>query len=252
MNWRSKIRSNDLPCYQIPRRGASPFQPWARRYWRRCAATLLFTALVAVSCAPNTQFVPMGESASASPIGSRIVEYEIDPAFYATFPECVLVLPPSGGSKYGTLPAVVELALSRQLTTKIPRVIDPTQRDRAARRLGIDLSQPKEIEALAEELDCDTVAVTTLLGAESTYLLTWASIQIGLDSRLVRISDRRVIWRARHVSARSEGGLPLSPLGAIWNSVRSSRFVEDPDVPNSVIEDITRRLVASLPNTLKP
>jgi hypothetical protein len=87
------------------------------------------------------------------------VEYEIDPAFYATFPECVLVLPPSGGAKFGTLPTVVELAFSRQLTSKIPRVIDPTQRDRAARRLGIDISQPQEIEALAEELDCDTVAL---------------------------------------------------------------------------------------------
>ena len=117
-----------------------------------------------------------------------------------------------------------------------------------ARRMACDLVRSEDRLALAEALDCDTIVVTELTGADHSFLLVWSEVRIGLDVRLVRIRDQRVLWRGRHVADRSAGGLPLSPLGIAAQAFSSVRFSSDPEVWHSVLDDAVRRIVSTLPD----
>ena len=65
---------------------------------------------------------------------------------------------------------------------------------------------------------------------------------------LSRIADQKDVWRARHLARRSEGGISLSPIGAIADTVFSTRFASDRDVVEGVIDDAVRRMLVPLPN----
>ena len=53
---------------------------------------------------------------------------------------------------------------------------------------------------------------------------------------------------ARHEARRSEGGLSLSPLGALLDSAFSTRFAADREAAEGVVDDAVRRMIVPLPN----
>ena len=79
--------------------------------------------------------------------------------------------------------------------------------------------------------------------------LVWSQVGVGLELQLRRSEDDRLLWRARHKARRSEGGLSLSPIGILVDTVFSSRFAADREVAESLADDAVRRMVFPLPNT---
>lgn len=65
---------------------------------------------------------------------------------------------------------------------------------------------------------------------------------------MVRVSDGHMLWRARHVASRSEGGLPLSPVSLVVETFASTQFSSDREVAASVVDDALRRVVATIPD----
>ena len=65
---------------------------------------------------------------------------------------------------------------------------------------------------------------------------------------LIRIRDDKVVWQARHVATRSDGGVPLSPASAIVNIFQAASFQGDGDVNFSLADDAVRRIVKTLPD----
>ena len=79
------------------------------------------------------------------------------------------------------------------------------------------------------------------------FALIWARLSIGLEVQLTRASDGRLLWKARHTASRSQGGITLSPLGAATHMVEAAALTSDADQATSLVADLTRRIVATLP-----
>ena len=189
-----------------------------------------------------------GDAASADAMAGREVRYQVARAFYRAPPECVVVLPAPKGATRDTVAARrVERAVARHLRDRIPRVIGPLGRDRAARRLALDMSHPGDRRRFAELENCDAFVRWRTIGVSSDNLLVWSSRGFGLEVEMFREPDRR-LWRASHVAHRSDGGLPLTPISASIAIFEASWFSADSDIVPSMIDDTMRRLVVSLPD----
>jgi hypothetical protein len=99
-------------------------------------------------------------------------------------------------------------------------------------------------------LGCDAFVTMEVIGPGQSYLVVWSEVRIGIEVRMIRAGDRRLLWRARHIAGRSEGGLPISPAGFVMDAFSSTRFSADREIVDSVIDDAVRRIVASLPNAI--
>ena len=65
---------------------------------------------------------------------------------------------------------------------------------------------------------------------------------------MVRLADRSLLWRARHTGIRADGGLPTSFVSVAVHAALATRFAADQDVEPSLVDDVVRRLTATLPD----
>ncbi len=215
--------------------------------WPSLAMAIFFS--IATGACTDTQYTRISDATDDPSALVKQVAYQIDPEFYAEFPECVLVLPPSPSSGISAeLSSMVEAAISRHLMQKFNRVISGAERRIADERWGISPRDLSYAKRLLRRFDCDTFLTTKVLNPRLDYLLVWSQIGIGLEMTLSRASDQKDVWRARHLARRSEGGISLSPIGAIADTVFSTRFASDRDEVEGVIDDAVRRMLVPLPN----
>jgi len=193
--------------------------------------------------------VPASDIAAIA--GPRI-EHWAAPDLLRRPPQCVLVMPfpaspDAAGGTSGIDPHAVELALARHLFGRVGRVIGPDERDRLARRRAVDLDAKEARTRFLKDIACDHYLTATQWGGGGTFLLFWSEARFGLEVSIVRARDEAEVWAARHSAARSDGGVPLSPLSAIVNAVSAARFHSDRDAAPAVVEDAVRRIMAAYP-----
>ncbi|MBE0529633.1 MAG: hypothetical protein IH626_02330 [Rhodospirillales bacterium] len=179
----------------------------------------------------------------------RSVEFEIGGAFYEDPPACAVVMPFIGTGRDDPRAPFVEESLARQLSAHLERVIGPRARDHWVRDLAVDLANQRDRKILAKASECGFLLESAPWGDGAVYVAFWTQERVGIEVRMVRARDQAVVWKARHVATRSEGGVPLSPLSAIYNIVIASDFRADGDVPLSLVDDATRRIAQTLPDT---
>jgi len=210
---------------------------------------VLIVILLLSACA-ETRYIKYDQREEGSDFPWRTVAYEVDTEFYATYPDCALVMPVKSPTGLERLSSFVETSLSKNLTRKITRVIGPRRRDVAIRRLAVEPEHPDDRRVLVEYLNCDSVVTTEVIDPGSDYLLVWSQARIGLEVKLIRANDGHVLWRARHSTRRSEGGVPLSPFAIAIDAFSTARFSSDAELAESMIDDAVRRLVISLPDAV--
>jgi hypothetical protein len=76
--------------------------------------------------------------------------------------------------------------------------------------MAVDIVSPVDQDALMNGLGCDAFVTMEVIGPGQSYLVVWSEVRIGIEVRMIRAGDRRLLWRARHIAGRSEGGLPIS------------------------------------------
>lgn len=188
------------------------------------------------------------DSPDAGTSGVREVLYKVDRSFYHAPPSCVVVLPTTERKATGGVAAArIERAVARHLRDKIPRVIGPFARERAARRLALDLNHAGDRRRFAALERCDAFVRWRVIAASSDYLLVWSGRDFGLEVEMFRDPDR-MLWKASHVARRSDGSLPLSPISASIAIFEAGWFESDSEILPSMVDDVMRRLVVSLPD----
>ena len=214
----------------------------------RLTATL-FIGLGLAACS-QVQYRAADASKSVATIPfDRMVHFQVARAFYESPPRCAFVLPSQGEAAKSRPGRLIEEAAARQLSFRIERVIGPDRRDQLARKLAIDPTTPKGRMRFAQATRCDTAVEIVTKGLETTFMVVWAQAKLHLAMRLVRARDGKELWRAAHVASRSEGTIPLSPVSFPIGAFSAGRFHGDQDVFPSMADDVTRRIVASLPDT---
>lgn len=212
------------------------------------ALIMVAICLIGGACA-RTDYVRLDQERPSVPgIPLRSVGVQIDQAYFNDYPNCTIVMPTQVSAGLEKFKGSVEAALGRHLTAKISRVIGQAERDFRSRQAGVDLTDLGDRVELSKLLGCDTILNSVIIGPGYTYLVVWSQVQIGLEVVMVRVRDGRVLWRARHIADRSDGGLPLSPIGLAVDGYASAQFAADSEIADSVVDDAVRRLVRSLPD----
>ncbi len=209
------------------------------------AAGAALIACLAVAGCVTTNLVPYDEASGENPFFERRVAFVVGEAFHRSPPDCAVVLPVAAAPKVAVM---VEAALFRHLTGRLPRVIGPLERRRAVRSLAIDLADPDGRRVLAANMRCSAFVRATVTDWGDDNVLVWARRRFGLDVVLARAADGADLWKARHASYRSDGGLPLSPFSVAFSALEAARFYADGDVLPSLVDDVVRRTVATLPD----
>ncbi len=218
---------------------------WNKSPWAAC---LVVVVLATAACTEVRYLREGGAEPADSPL-DRTVLYKVEGDFYRSPPRCTVVMPIHWPNADPALARQVEEALGRYLIAKVDRVIGPAARDRAARRRVYDLGDADQRRRLARALGCDTVVEGETRAAESTFAVVWAQTRFGLAVSLERAGDGRRLWRASHTAERSAGGLPLSILGLPRDALSAGRLMKDGEVFPSMLDDVVRRVMASLPDT---
>ena len=219
--------------------------------WPRSPRTLpraLLAGLLALLAGCVNTTYGSYQAAEAPPTArDRRVDYQISRALFDDPPSCAMVLPLQGtpSPEHGD---ILERALARQLSERLPRVIGPRERRALARRYGLEPGNPADWPSFARLTGCDALLDAALTEARDDYLLVWAERSLGLEAALIRIDDHEVLWRARHKVSRSDGGLPISPLSLAIEGADAARFTADDDILPSLADDLVRRIMVTLPN----
>ncbi len=196
---------------------------------------------VAACASPRT----VGWGEGGDDLIRRTVEARAAPALHDDPPGCVAVKPPLTETGAAADPALGE-TVARHLTGRVDRVIGPFERRRTERRMAVSLSDRRGEVGFARAAGCDHVIDTRVLDTESVYALVWTRAAVGLHLRLRRAGHEEVLWEARHVASRSDGGLPLSPVSAVVNVAEAGMMANDDDLRPSLTDDALRRIVATL------
>lgn len=218
-----------------------------------------FGALALAACAATTYV----EQAPADPVDeaaavpnqdqardddvpfARIVKFHLNPD-YDVPPRCVF-LKALGPEIDEDLARLVEGAIERHLRVRFARVIGASERGRLEAKHGVLGAGRSAGRMLAAKAACDAYVEAWITSAEAVYVLFWAQRVLALEIVLVRAKDDTPLWSASHTARRSDGSLPLSPLSAPVALFQSTSFHHDDDVLPSMVDDLVRRLFATLP-----
>ena len=194
----------------------------------------------------QTQHFANGEGTTQSMPLQRVVETRLERAFYREAPNCAIVMPFKKSEAKHYLAQWVENALARRLSGKFDRVIGPKERDRIARYTALDIDQ--DIQSLSQKVGCRYLLRARPWGGQGVHVMFWSQVRAGMEVELVTIDGSEVLWRARHVAKRSDGGIPFSPFSAIANIYYANRLSSDQEEVRSLIEDAARRIIDTLPD----
>ncbi len=200
-------------------------------------------ALILAACMPVTTYKPY-EAPAAEP-WQRQVRYEVSDRLLREAPTCAVIAPAE--TPAGTLDRAVEAALGRGLTQRLDRVIQPNARDRLLGELALGLGDARDRRWFAAATGCGAVLDWSLTRDEDAFVVVWAHRVIGVEATLTG-RDGEPLWRARHDAWRGDGGLPLGPVGALTSAAAATRLSQDPELVDSMADDIARRLFATLPD----
>jgi hypothetical protein len=196
----------------------------------------------------GTSASPIKQGSNPSDPADQRIIFSLSDDFERDPPACAVVRAANPSSAESPLTQQVEQAVIIHLGGKLDQVIGGARRDRILRKQNLDLDHAGDARAFAWKTRCRAVLSWRLTTANETFLLAWGARQIGLELTLRRIGKSDILWQARHVTSRTGGGLPLSPVGLVIDTVRAGQFMDDRDMLPSMIHDVVRRLFTTLPD----
>jgi len=180
----------------------------------------------------------------------QYVVFDLNPRYHRDPPVCAVIRPADVKSASSVLAPLVDVAVATHAAGYLERVIAPRQRDRLVRKLAVDLNHPGDQLVFARSTGCRAVLTWRLIEATQTYAVSLSTRRVGLELVLRRFDQAEPLWQAQHIAERSDGGLSLNPFGLLIDSVRAGRFNANRDIMPSMIHDVVRRMLTTLPPTI--
>jgi hypothetical protein len=78
--------------------------------------------------------------------------------------------------------------------------------------------------------------------------LVWSQKHLSLGAEIIRARDGATLWRADAAASRSSGDPPLSLFSLPIAVFRAAAFQDDDDTVASMLDDLARRMLSSLPD----
>ncbi len=114
--------------------------------------------------------------------------------------------------------------------------------------MALDPADPGDLRRLAAATHCRTALTWRMIDTGEVFLGVWSERHLDLEATLAPMGDKAPLWRARHAGRRSDGGLPLSPLSVPFVVADVALRHRDSKLDASLVDDVARRLFATLPS----
>ena len=210
---------------------------------------ILLVGLLVSACSQPTKyqtFSSQGEQENTI-LDQPTVQYRLDPQFYKSAPNCVIILE-SNTKSYPEAKQHIDEITEMHLGTKIPNVIGARKRIRLERELGFDLSNKKDRKQWSETGRCGYFAKTEIFNDGSVFGIVWSSKRIFINTKILSGTNDQILWEASHQISRSDGGVPLSPFSAVMSVVRAGNFERNKDILFEMMHLALSRMVATIPD----
>ena len=161
--------------------------------------------------------------------------------------DCVMVLPVKTAGKLIPYQKALENSLVRNVSLKFNRVIAPSEVINTADKNMLILKFKKDLQTLRERLNCHTIVSGRLVGPGESNLIFWSGHEVGIEITFPALRSLKPLWQGRHITTRSSGGLPTSPIGAAVDITKAQILAFDDDVAASVISDGVRKILQHFP-----
>ena len=189
----------------------------------------------------------VGESSPFNFLEGSKVQIDAPPHYVQKLSDCVLVLPVKAEKNLKPYQEALEASLLRHVAEKFNRAIPASEVRKVADSNMLTLSFQKDLQTLRERMGCNTIVTARLIGPGEKNLIVWSGHEVGIEITFPEAMSLGHIWQGRHVTSRSSGGIPLSPLGAVKDIAGAQLFALDNDVAASVIGDGVRKIMSRFP-----
>lgn len=206
----------------------------------------LFLALGACQ-STQTRYAAFGNAPASDQLAlieSSKVWYDLSDEFYHIQPECVMILPhESHDAKH------IEQVIARHASAHFSKIIHADRVQHYMQKNALDATKTDHIRLLRQGLRCDTLLSWQHWHHQDQDLGFWTKRRAGLHLTLEHhyMNHKTTLWQAKHAASRSQGALPLSPIGAIAGIAKAADFRASHDVGHSLIDDALRRIFITLP-----
>ena len=207
---------------------------------------ILILAIVITGCM-QTNYRPLKEKSVNNGFLSRNVYFHVSDEYYKDVVDCTIILPERNQAESPTISNLIQESIRTQLYNKFRRVIGPAEVIKFERDLGLDIHQEQDRGRLASIENCLSYIEWQVADRSDEHLVVWSQKRIGLTIRLVHARSNATLWHATHTASRSDGGVPLSLVSLPIAAVEATLFNQDRDQLPSMIDDVTRRLIKTLP-----
>jgi hypothetical protein len=207
----------------------------------------LLVFLISTGCMKTSYTNIENSNTSTTGLMDRQVSYWIDPRFHETFPRCVLVLMHSRDHERDINNLIMQ-AFERYLGEIFETVIGFRKAKTLSRTLAIDFFNQKDRILLAKRAECKFYAEIDIENIEDQFALIWAKRSIKLSIKLTHATTGEIVFKAKHIAQRSNGGLPLSAIGVPISITQAAMVRGDPETFHSLADDAARRMLLPLPS----
>lgn len=214
-----------------------------------CHLVPLLLSLVLAGCLKTTYHslgAAGGPETDTPSFLERRVDYHLAEAFYATAPGCAAVMTRTAVPR--PVARLVEDAVQRHLSVRLPRVIGAARLRRLEASLGLDMRAAGDRRVFARQTRCEALVEIRLSEVSDNYLVLWAHRGLTIDLTMRRIADGRLLWRARHRAGRADGGLPFTVVDLPISAARAAVLSSDAEMFASITDDAARRMIRTLPD----
>ena len=147
---------------------------------------------------------------------------------------------------------LLENAVTRHLSVRVNRVIDPSYLLKKLQGRGLDPGKPKDLRRFALEERCGAYMTISSAEINRVYAVVWTKVSAHVRLVLKNIESNQMLWWGKHTAQRGDGGLPITLISAGLSSFSAGRLASDNDALPSVLEDTVRRLMLTLPDMRHP
>ena len=211
---------------------------------RRTIAILALPTVLSACGTPT--YVDKGQGESGW-LGVNEVVFQVHPSYKSAPPDCVAILPFTTKTDMNPAPkaedsARVRMSFYAHLSTQSKRIVRLERVDHVLQDAKDDR------KTLGEQLKCAAFIEGNVTEYGSAFFGLYSRVAVGLDVKMSRADDGAVLWEGHHTAAYHGGGLPLDPIGAgLGLADAVGNFVGDEQI-NRVTDDLTRRLVSTIPD----
>ncbi len=227
------------------------------------SACFLFVFTASISgCAISPTYVNDGDVSEnkLDEVSLNPVHYKIEKSFKQSPPQCVAILPLRNAlekevvseqdKKYKLIELTAEgleqlrWSLYSQLAPYAYRDVELAVVNKVLKHT----SNKTDYAALGKALNCDAFLIGEVTDYHSGFFGVYSQTSIGVNMKLIRAKNQKVLWEGSHVATNRGGSVPLTPVDIVMGLYSATENLSEEQLVR-VKDDVFRRLLSTWSNT---